>query len=61
VRTIDRWTKDGEVVSETVSERVLTPADGVVSMHCTTSRTLEIVDLAYDDPRVTAQQTEQAA
>lgn len=55
VTTIDVYVKpqdDGTVVTEERrDERVVKPADGEVVIHCTTSRTISVVDLEYDDPR----------
>lgn len=33
---------------------VLTPAQGEVTFHCTTTRQLRITDIEYDDPAVPA-------
>lgn len=63
VRTIDRSrtefpnaTSGGSKISlytdnVTVAEQVLWPEDGECFFHCTTSRTIECIDLEYDDPR----------
>lgn len=49
--------KDGEV---TAHEQVLKPADGEVQFHCTTSRSVTVTDLEYDDPRVPADPPQEA-
>ncbi len=42
---------DGDTVTQT---HIITPERGTVEFHCTTTRTLRIVDLEYDDPAVQA-------
>jgi hypothetical protein len=50
ITAVDRYT-----TTETRTELgVVRPEDGEVSFYCTTTRTLEIVDLEYDDPRAKA-------
>lgn len=52
VTTTDRAGPDNAVISR--SERVLRPSDGEVVLYCTTSRTVEVTDIDYNDPRVLA-------
>jgi hypothetical protein len=44
VRTVDRW--EGNVRAD---DLVLRPEDGVRTFHCTTTRTIEVVDLEYGE------------
>ena len=39
-------------LGKVVETRILIPEDGEVTLYCTTSRELRIVDLEYDDPAV---------
>lgn len=48
----------GEAKTE---ERIIVPADGEVTLHCTTTRAISIVDLSCDDPRVAALEQPDAA
>lgn len=53
IRVIDRYddtSRDAHVVATT--ERVIAASDGKQVFHSTTTRTIEIVDVEYDDPRV---------
>lgn len=50
---VDRHPILGEPATRT-KLGVLRPEDGEGQFYCTTTRTLEIVDLEYDDPRVPA-------
>jgi hypothetical protein len=53
VETVDRTqTPDGEHLSNHV--RVLWPEDGTVHLYSTTSRSIFVRDLEYDDPRAVA-------
>jgi hypothetical protein len=52
VKVIDSERSNAVTTAETVSWGFLAPEDGEVTFHCATSRTLEIVDLEHDDPRV---------
>jgi hypothetical protein len=56
VRQVDRFVGPdaaGKLVRvEHVMERILRPEDGEQRFHCTTSRTIEVIDLDYADPRV---------
>jgi hypothetical protein len=57
VETVDRTqTPDGEHVSR--STRVLWPEDGAVGLYSTTSRSIFVRDLEYDDPRAVADRAE---
>jgi hypothetical protein len=47
VTAVDRYT----ATTARTQLAVLHPEDGEQIFHCTTTRTLEIVDLEYDDPR----------
>jgi hypothetical protein len=50
VETVDRTqTPDGEHIAAHV--RVLWPEDGTVHLYSTTSRSIFVRDLEYDDPR----------
>jgi hypothetical protein len=37
-------------------QKIVRPADGEQTLHCTTSRKLVITDLEYDDPRAAVKQ-----
>jgi hypothetical protein len=53
VETVDRTQgPDGEHISRNV--RVLWPEDGAVGLYSTTSRSVFVRDLEYDDPRAVA-------
>jgi len=47
-------TRDKMSDREVVNEQVFTAESGEQLLYCTTTRTLEIVDLDYNDPRVLA-------
>ncbi len=56
IRTKDAFMAEG-VLCEHVTEQVLT-AGQTADIYATTTRTIEIVDIAYDDPRVPVAETE---
>jgi hypothetical protein len=58
VETFDRlWDAEANKVrevSEKTAEIIIWPKDGEQVFYCTTTRTIRVVDLEYDDPKATA-------
>lgn len=50
VTTTDRGENADGSPYQNSSTRILRPADGEQQFYCTTSRTIEVVDLEYDAP-----------
>lgn len=57
IRTTDRYKSAEGIPVETVTSVVITPDVGELTLYCTTTRTIEVVDLEYDDPRVLERQS----